>query len=250
MFCGTVPLQNSLNLVDDDDLYIVRDVERTFGVSIGRKADSTHTVGEFYDLIKAECGTDKRTDACFSQIAFYRLRRALASLDNKAIKPDTPISIVCRMQGNSIGRKWKELGRRSGLSLPSLETPFRAQSLSAFSVGLLWTLALVAFVVGLYAWDRFSGLPKSTFVWTFVVSVPSLAIATHLGLHFAFRNIPRRIATVGDLAREAAGCSFAKFRQTRPMPSDADRWYALTAILRQICGHKSPILRDTTFFPR
>jgi hypothetical protein len=250
MLCGTAPLQNSLNLANDDDLYIIGEVERTFGISIGRKAESTYTVGEFYDLIQAECGTDKRTEACLSQIAFYRLRRALASLDNTAIKPDTPISIVYRLQKSSIGRKWKELGRRSGLSLPSLETPFRVQSLSAFSVGLLWTLALVGFVLGMYAWDRLLGLPKSAFVWTVAVGVPSLGIATNLGLYLAFRNIPRRLTAVGDLAREAAGCSFAELGQSRPAPSAADRWYALTAILRQISGHKLPISRDTTLFPR
>jgi hypothetical protein len=81
------------------------------------------------------------------------------------------------------------------------------------------------------------------------IGVPVLSVAALTGLHVIFRDIPQRIATVGDLAREAAGYSFAELRRTKPAPSALDRWYALTAILRQISGHKPPISRDTTFFP-
>jgi hypothetical protein len=245
-------MQNSLNLVGDDDLDVVRDIERAFGISIqNHEAESTLTVGQLHDLVETKCGTAEHTRACFSQIAFYRLRQALASTDNKAaITPDTPVSILRHLAGRSIARKWKELGRRSGLSLPQLETPFSARLPSIFSKIPLGIVAVTCLTAGVFALARYLGLGPSASFWMAALGAPLLSVAALSALHVVFRDIPRRIATVGDLAREAAGYSFVDLRQTKPAPSAADRWYALTAILRQISGHKAPISRDTTFFSR
>jgi hypothetical protein len=62
-----------------------------------------------------------------------------------------------------------------------------------------------------------------------------------------FRTVPRRLLTIGELAREAAGCSFAKLAGAKEC-GPSDRWFALTAILRAIAGHRTAITRQTTFF--
>ncbi|MGY4496782.1 hypothetical protein ACVWYH_000709 [Bradyrhizobium sp. GM24.11] len=83
----------------------------------------------------------------------------------------------------------------------------------------------------------FSG--KRTFVFAF-------------GFEYAcwlvFRTVPRRILTIGELAREAAGCSFAKLTTENKECAPSDRWFALTAILRGLTGHKIAITPETTFF--
>lgn len=240
-------MQNTLNLNSEacEELDVLSDVERAFGISIeNHEAESAHTVGQLYDLIQAKCGSAERTQACFSQVAFYRLRRAIGTLDsNIVVTPDTPVSIL-RHGGGSIARKWKELGTRAGLRLPPLETPFRTRRLFGYvSLG-----ALAGAMAGV--WARHLGLGAATSFCAAAFGGPILGVAALSALHLVFRDIPRRITTVGDLAREAAGCSFAELRQGRPAPSAADRWDALTAILRQISGHRLPISRDTTFFPR
>ncbi|MCK9914101.1 hypothetical protein MXD81_33605 [Microbacteriaceae bacterium K1510] len=244
-------MQNSLDLIDDDDLYVVREAERVFGISIGREAETTYTVGQFYDLIQAKCRADQ-TLVCFSQVAFYRLRHALGSFGIKAvITPDTPMSILRDTNGSSIARNWRELGHRSGLKLPRLETPFIRRSWFVFGRRVpLGALAFICAMAGAFVLARHLGLGPTASFWTAAIGVIVFTFAALHALYVVCRDIPQRIATIGDLAREAAGCSFSELRQTKPMPSDADRWYALTAILRQVSGHKLPITRDTTFVPR
>ena len=53
-----------------------------------------------------------------------------------------------------------------------------------------------------------------------------------------------------DLAREIAGHSFAELQREKGGSSPSDVWAALTAILRDVNGHKLPIGRDTTFFAK
>jgi len=66
-------------------------------------------------------------------------------------------------------------------------------------------------------------------------------------MHF-FGRVPRRITTVGDLAREAAGCSFADLQRERDGFGPTDAWNALAAILREMSCHTGDINRDTGFF--
>ena len=85
-------MTDSLHLVGDgDDVEVVEWVERVFGISISnRETQETLTVGQLFDLIEAKCGTSA-TEMCLSQVAFYRLRRALRELGAaSAIEPATP----------------------------------------------------------------------------------------------------------------------------------------------------------------
>lgn len=242
---------NSLNLAGDgDDLDVIADVERTFGIVItDAEAETPRTVGQLHDLIQAKCDAGG-TEACFTQVAFYALRRAFASFGRMGITPDTPVSVVRELCDGSIVQAWKELGRRSSLQLPPMETPFRVPKPPLWSARIFWTLAAIAFAAGMYVADRHFGVPPVHLVWIVPIGLFLLGSIAQYGSYLVFRDIPLRITTVGELAREAAGYSFSTLSQTRPRPSSADRWYALTAILRQISGHKLPISRDTTFFSR
>jgi hypothetical protein len=245
-------MRNSLNLGGDgDDLDVVRDVERTFGISIGREAESIHTVGALYDLVQAKCGT-VATRACLSQIAFYRLRRALASLGKGGVTPATSIRIVLDENEGPLSRRWVEIGRRAGLTLPPLEMPFRFSGLrlpAAFT-WLVWLLAVGAFVTGTHALALSLGLTPGAAWIIAIIGIPAIIGVAQWCLYLVFRDIPRRVTTIGDLACEAAGYTFRELQAVMPAPSPADRWHALLAILRRISGYKPTIDRDTTFFTR
>lgn len=247
-------MRNSLDLAGDgDELDLIASVERTFGMDItNAEAEALRNVGQLYDLIQAKCGANG-TEACFSQIAFYALRRALAPLVKTNVTRNTPISVVRELGAGSIARDWKDLGRRSGLQLPWLETPFSMPRPSVWLARIFKLLIAITIASGFYVADHYFGVKPDQFAWTafgLALSGLLIVIAVQFGLHLAYRDIPSRIATVGDLAREAAGCSFSTLRQSKPTPSAADRWYALTAILRQLSGYKMPISRATTFFSR
>ena len=148
--------------------------------------------------------------------AFYRLRPALK----------TP--------------KWRRLARSSGLDLPGLETSFRlSEKEPAF---LRWRVLLMFGALGCL----WAGLGPVVFL----VSTLFFAFGFEYACWLVFRNVPRRILTIGELAREAAGCSFAKLSTENKECAPSDRWFALTAILRGITGHETAITRETTFFAK
>ena len=246
-------MQTFLNMVGDgDELDILHDVEKAFGIKIeDSEAESTITVGALYDLILAKCGTAERTQACFSQIVFYRLRCSLPSGDKAKIRPDTSIDLIWSLPGRSIAQKWRELASKTGLTLPPLEMPIGLPQLRIRSVRIpLAELTLFCGAIGAFAAARYFGVGSAGSFWLAAIGVPLVAVLARQLLYLFFRDIPRRIETLGELAREAAVYGFAELSRIKANPGSADRWAALTAILRQISGHKAPITRDTTFFPR
>jgi hypothetical protein len=243
-------MSDSMDLVGDgDDVDIVRDVERVFGITISDgEAEKTLTVGQFYDLIERKCGF-RAAEACLSQIAFYRLRRALREMGvADRIKPSTPISVIAPIGRGSVRRGWKLLARQSGLALPGLETSFvwRLPKWAERPLGI--AIGVAAFCVLIVTHNKW---PTGWTLAALLLGGPVVAIALHFIWLRLFGTIPRRIVTVGDLAREAGGHSYSygKRAETRAI-GRADRWSVLLAILRIVSGHKGAITRDTTFFAR
>jgi hypothetical protein len=239
-------MADSIGLTGDlDDVEILRGVEELFGIKVtDREAEQTLTVGQLYDLIESKTGG--KTDVCLSQLAFYRLRRAFRELGiAAAVTPATPVSVVRTIQPHSIRANWKALTRQSGLELPALEAPclFGPVSLPKWpTIAVFCALWLATLVV----WLDVLGLP----LWMlFVLLFAMISLVTVLD-YLRWRivgDIPRRLATVGDLAREAAGHSFGELSRGRKT-GPSDRWFALLAGLRQISGYQPKIARDTTFF--
>jgi|SRR5215475_2629623 len=105
---------------DGDDLDVVCDVERTFGIKLtGDEVERTRTVGELYDLIEIKHpNAGSGTPACLSQIAFYRLCRAVQALGaTRKVTPRTPVSILDGLEPHFISQKWRLLAQTSGLDL-------------------------------------------------------------------------------------------------------------------------------------
>jgi len=237
-------MKDTLNFVGDgDDVDVIHAVERTFGIKLtDAEAVQTRTVGQLYDLIELKYpNAGSRTQACLSQMAFYRLRRALNTMGIEGeITPQTPISVLERIEPRSMAPKWRRLAQGSGLGLPSLETPFRMSDKWAKIVR--W---LAPCVLGMLAciWAAFG---ISLGHW--LLSVGALCFGFNYVWWLVSRTAPRRILTIGELAREAAGFSFTKLTAENTTCAPSDRWFALIAILRGMTGHKIAITRETTFF--
>lgn len=245
-------MQNSLNLSDAlDGVEIIHEVERTFGISIAdHEALATKNVGQLYDLIEAKCGTAEKTQACLSQIAFYKIRRALASVGVTGAVPSTPISVVCQQGGSSINQFWNETAQRSGLTFPPLETRFVFAWTATKSGRIVASIGMICLLGGVFAVTRGLGFSPGWVVLGLIGGfVPGIIVLNRV-LLMLFGDIPRRIETVGDLAREAAGYTYGALRKPWRRESGSDRWFALAAILRQQSGHKLGIDKETTFYSR
>jgi len=260
-------MKNTLNLAGDgDDADVVRDVEKTFDIAIANvEAEACHKVGDLFDLVVCKHAThQRRTQACLTQVAFYRLRRALVDMGYIArIAPDTPISSLLEnpVSGSSTGATWYELQLRSGLSLPSLELSWQwlpRWLLSAFEHcerlfescprwgGWIPLAALV--VLATAAIVKLTGIAPGVVLSMVVLYGFFVAMAVAGLPNLGFGIVPERIRTIGDLACESAGSSFAGLHAAKRGCSRHDLWFALMALLRRNSGHKGAIDRDTTFF--
>jgi hypothetical protein len=245
--------QNTLNLVGDgDELDMVRDAENAFEIKLaGSELTAIRSVGDLYDLIfeKYRSG-HPASQACLSQAAFYRLRSALGAMG--VAGPIAPAASVSNIfPERHVRRWWRELARRSGLTLPPLEVRWMASDvvlsrpwawMANFAIGSSFILAAAVIV-------KLTGM---TFGWALLAAFSSFLamILVSAILPLWFGEIPRRIETIGDLAREAAGYSFKALRREKRGCSRADLWPALFAMLREISGRAGKIDRETTFFAR
>jgi hypothetical protein len=236
---------------DGDDVDVVWDVERTFAIKVSDdEAERTITVGQLYDLIEMkQPNAGSRTPVCLSEIALYRLRRAVKAMGAPdQITPQTPISVLEGLEPHSICLKWRRLAQTSGLDLPPLETRFRmlqaSPELFRLPPGLVWGVlaccALTALGILLHR--------PAVILWGAgaVLATPALCAAFDYVWWLLFRTVPRRL--LSDLVRETAGCSFVKLTAEKKGCGPSDRWFALTALLRGIRGHQAAITRETTFF--
>ncbi|WP_234681546.1 acyl carrier protein [Bradyrhizobium monzae] len=238
-------MKDTLNFVGDgDDVDVIHDVERTFGIKLtAAEAEQTRTVGQLHDLIELKRpNAGSGTQTCLSQLAFYRLRRALKTMGLEGeITPQTPMSALERIEPRSMASKWRRLAQSSGLDLPSLESPFRIKKEPAI---FRWRAPLILGVLGCL-WVAFG----TSLDYRLVLFLGS---ALFVGFDYAWwlvaRSAPQRIHTIGELAREASGFSFATLTAENKECAPSDRWFALGAILRGITGHELAITRQTTFF--
>lgn len=231
---------NSLNLVGDgDEVDLVRDIERSFSITIeDHEAGPVMTVGELYDLVQRKRpGSTSPTTACFSQLAFHRLRRAMREMGlGDDIRPSTPLAelIAARSRGE-LQSRWAELGRRSGLQLPDLEAP-ETEALAVFDgrIGsLIIVFAVVAAFVAMGPWA----------IAAIAATVLAFAIVQHLR-----RTIPHRVVTVGQLCEETAGRSFGPLFDEKRSCHPKDVWFAVAWLCRDLSCFPGVIDRDTTFF--
>jgi hypothetical protein len=218
------PVPNSLDYDDDgDDVEIVVEIERAFGVKItDAEAKSIVQVGQLYDVLESKLGPTSG-EKCATAMTFYRLRQAIrqdASL--VSLDPDTRLADI--RDGNP-KRAFRKMEERCGLTLPTLLIGWMGM------VG--FALPLIVVLGGLLGNEFLNELvdfgPKPGLAWTLIAAGICCIGA---GLVWADpMKLSKRLSTLGDLATVTAALNYGDLVQKGARHSRDELWDALTEVL-------------------
>ena len=224
--------RNTLGLDDDlDSVELLEEVERVFGITIAHEeAAKMYTVGDLYSVIVQKLPSQSG-EKCRTQMAFYRLRHALAPIapDQKLV-PSTPIG---RITPQSPRKLLRFVERATSMKPPPTE-----QTL----VGDLGVLLLLASFVAIpiLAFARFNYWA----VW------PALIFSLLLSI-VLIRADPRKFfqsdTTLGGLATSITTHNYGKLIRLGGKHDEASAWEALREIMAHFTEgiEKKEIRADT-----
>lgn len=211
---------------DGDDVDLLEEIESAFGIHFSdAEAVDCLTVGDMYQLILRKLpDREKRTDACRTARAFYRLRRAIIAMHpQENVRPGTRLDELAPWYAR--GRLLRELSRATGLRMPFW---------TLNPVGIIFAIALIGGGAAAYRWTGAA------------VGVIGACGIIWLCVHFA--SAPKRIRTVGDLAKAVAGINIATLQLPGERLHDREVWSVLEENIRNLLSYDGPITRATRFF--
>jgi len=155
-------MMEALNMDGDDTVDLVISCENMFEIKISKEeAALVETVGDLFELLQSKIEISEENKKCASAMAFYRLRRALISLNvENAFLPSSDLLFLEKLYTKSFV---KELEERSGLRLPRpaynrlgrLGLAILITSLSAIFVMLIVKPGLLPVFIGTGAFGMF-----------------------------------------------------------------------------------------------
>jgi acyl carrier protein len=181
-----------------DAVELILELEDQFDIRLSEEdALSARTVGDVYRLVLSKQPEKLLAPVCLSQMAFYRIRRALAPHvggDARTIQPGTRFDeIVSSVRRRAI---WKQLETALGYELPPLE---KSGPLATWSFcAALLSLAMAMLVPGIAAWA-----PGLAMLMTLaaIVALGVFLVGQLALLHFGASVVPTELPCVGDLAK-------------------------------------------------
>ena len=203
-------MQNSLGLAGDlDDVDLVQDVEKAFGVQLpDKELTRCRTVGDLFELVVDNLPAASRdAERCASAMCFYRLRRlVLAKMPNLELRPATPIGALDPM---SVRTLYRAIEHGAGLRPP-------APYLSAWGgVSLLGAVAAPFALVCVGAtWGMVAA--------SFVIALVSYRLSPV--------RLPRTITTFGDLVELITARNIGALASQGARLRPAEAWKALHTV--------------------
>lgn len=204
-------MANSLDLDPEyGAIDLLEEVEATFGIEISDgEAECCCTVGDLYEVLEEHLPDwDQQNGNCGSSMVFYRVRRALTSVNNDPIAPSTPLSA----SGLTPSRLFNMLGAETELRLPLF--PFTTVG----KIGaVLFMAGLVFAIVALFNAHWIVG--------------GVLALLSLMGFSMMWLDegrYPSGVVTVGDLVQRTVPLNSSIVKDAGGRP--ADRWSVLTAL--------------------
>lgn len=212
--------------VDDDDLLeLIMNIQDDFGVRFSDEAfQNCANVGEVFDVVWAGLPDSVKSGGkCPSQMAFYRLRAAVA---DRTLSPNASLNEIN-------GLRYIELRRT--LAKQGWDLPGRTCAPATWRGSYLTALATAT---GLW-----SHVGPVALLWAFGAFVATMTIL-HLKV---FTSTGPEAATVGELAREMTALNGGKLLRrgasfTRPM-----LWDRFVRTLRDDATH-GQVLRESGFY--
>lgn len=225
---------NSLDLdPQDGDLELLEELEDVFAIKfVAEETRQIVTVGNLHDLLVRKM-PPLDGKKCRSQLAFYRLRRALTVMAPLIeLRPSTKLTEV--VQG-APSKFFRVLERAAGLQLPSLQ---------------MTRLGLVAFLVMLFAFIGLigfgadgGGLPA------FVAAGIAFGGMILVGVYDR-GVIGNHLVSLGDLARATSARNYALLSKLGGRHNDRELWSALVELLAGLANGlpKNEIKPSTVLF--
>lgn len=212
---------------DGDEIYLVRTVEESFGIKFAvPDLERVVDVGELHDLILKAIPTKGRSNGpCLTAVAYYRLRRAIASsYPAVTLSPASRLAeIVPPFRRARLVKEWE---RETGLTL------------SALHLGFLGVGCVIAAVLA---------IPAATIMASWVVFLSMIAASVLMGWPAA-RVFPGFSSeTVGELAKRAVAFNIAKLSRAHASLRPKDVWDALVLICQYVAPRKGQIGPRTRF---
>jgi acyl carrier protein len=222
-----------------DAMDLVNEVEDTFGFSIpDRDCEVMDTVGKLYDYILQHRFKGK-AEGCVTNVAFYRLRRALMTVfgiarSNVRLSLDLATLIPTHRRKN-----WSDLQQALGLRLPRLVRPLWVTVIAtAIGFSLIpGACLLLGKTLGFFA--TWIGLP------IVVCVVPYLLYRVTEPLATTFRS---EFATVGGLTKAMLRKNYGALSDQCERASPAEIWSALCGLIGEELGVRpNQLTADTNF---
>jgi hypothetical protein len=172
-------------------------------------------VNDIFQVVRGRFSSTRGgAERCATAMTFYRLRRALAELSTRSsLGPDDRVDAL---SGMGVRKLIREVGRRSGLRLPTLEATLLGRVGGWFmAAGLTWLL--LAVIVARPLWPA----------GVLVAALGAVLIAADP------RRLPPDCETLGGLARKVAGLNFGHLHAEGAKARDRDLWSALVEVLSE-----------------
>ena len=203
---------HTLGLAGDlDDVDLVQDVERAFGLRLpDEELTRCSTVGDLFELVVRKLPDGfAAADRCATAMCFYRVRRVILNLaPNLTVRPSTPIQALRSISVKSL---YHAIQREAGLTPPSVY-------LSGW--GGLALILFFALPIGLLV----AGQP-----WWSAVLAAALSLALY---RVSPVRLPPAVATIGDLIQVITAHNVAALAAEGARLRPDEAWRAF----RTICG--------------
>lgn len=222
-------METSFDLVGDgDDVDILVEVERLFGIDIGDdEATKIYTFQNLVDLVEAKTN-NAGAATCLLAHAFRQVRDSGVGV-GKTCRPSSRLDALFALnEGYDPIRK---LSDGSGLDLNVTQEFAPVLGISA----TCWFCAMTFAFVSVSIW--FSDF------WV-ISGMSALAIA--IGSRWP-TQMPSGISTLGDLVRVSFANNYNRLRSRYGEGNIADRRTVVEAICREISGYYGPVTARTTF---
>jgi acyl carrier protein len=210
-----------------DVVELVMEVEETFAFSIcDEDAEKLDTVGKLYDCIMAN-RFQGREQGCLSNVAFYKLRRALMSVLKSSRDDIRLLSALNKLIPTDRRRTWAELQWSLKLRLPDLARPLWVAILGT-ALGIITTVVAFVYLV--------AGIGVSLAI----ISAIFVAFVIYGILYLATKPLAREFrpefATVGGLTKAVLRLNYGAISDEAQRANAGDVWNTLRAIIVEQLG--------------
>jgi hypothetical protein len=227
---------------DLDDIEIIEAIEDAFEITLlNEEVEKCFTVGDIYALVLNKFPHAERSAApCASAAAYYALKRAFRTM--RATGRISRNTLIRDLLLPSPRFAWHKLSEITGFNLPRLELAG-----AGWIVAILFAITVTAAAVAGMYFEPAAVRVEGIVVGALVIGISAFGLGGWLARKLHLVRVPRRLRTVGDLARAVAATNIAKLASANVPTRERDVWASLEYIIRDQLAWKGPITPESRF---